>query len=75
MNRTIISLIALLLAFSLFYCSNEEEDTADPVEEDQIFSVTEIEVYNWFENQQLANGLLESVEDGNVVSLYDNALA
>jgi hypothetical protein len=32
-------------------------------------------VYSWFKNQQLVNGLLESAENGNVVSLYDNALA
>lgn len=32
-------------------------------------------VFNWFNNQQLPNGTLESVENGNIVSLYDNALA
>lgn len=32
-------------------------------------------IYNWFKKQQLANGLLESAENGNVVSLYDNSLA
>ncbi|NEW79574.1 MAG: hypothetical protein GZ086_09155 [Gelidibacter sp.] len=32
-------------------------------------------IFNWFSNQQLSNGLLESVENGNIVSLYDNALA
>jgi hypothetical protein len=32
-------------------------------------------IINWFNNQQLPNGLLESTENGNVVSLYDNALA
>lgn len=32
-------------------------------------------IYNWFKKQQLPNGLLESAENGNVVSLYDNALA
>jgi len=35
----------------------------------------EEKILNWFRNQQLKNGLLESVENGNVVSLYDNALA
>ncbi|RLD24331.1 MAG: hypothetical protein DRI71_02850 [Bacteroidetes bacterium] len=35
----------------------------------------ELKVYNWFENLQLANGLLESAENSNIVSLYDNALA
>ncbi len=33
------------------------------------------QIFNWFNNQQLANGLLESAENGNIVSLYDNALA
>lgn len=36
---------------------------------------TERQITNWFENQQLANGLLESAENSNVVSLYDQALA
>lgn len=35
----------------------------------------ETQLLNWFAAQQLPNGLLESAEDGNVVSLYDNALA
>jgi len=35
----------------------------------------ERELLHWFQNQQLPNGTLESVEDGNIVSLYDNALA
>nr|WP_294775038.1 hypothetical protein [uncultured Flavobacterium sp.] len=32
-------------------------------------------VYQWFSQMQLANGLIESTENGNIVSLYDNALA
>jgi hypothetical protein len=32
-------------------------------------------VYQWFSQMQLPNGLLESSENSNVVSLYDNALA
>ncbi len=32
-------------------------------------------VYQWFTREQLANGLLESTEGSNFVSLYDNALA
>ncbi len=31
--------------------------------------------YNWFVHMQLSNGLLESSENSNVISLYDNALA
>jgi len=40
-------------------------------------TLTEVErqIFNWFDSQQLPNGLLESVENGNIVSLYDNALA
>lgn len=36
---------------------------------------TSEQVYNWLLAQQLPNGLLESAENGNVVSLYDQALA
>lgn len=32
-------------------------------------------VYQWLSQMQLPNGLLESTENGHVVSLYDNALA
>lgn len=33
------------------------------------------DTYHWLEHSQLSNGLLESTENGNFVSLYDNALA
>jgi hypothetical protein len=36
---------------------------------------TEVKIFNWFTAQQMPNGLLESSENSNVVSLYDNALA
>lgn len=32
-------------------------------------------VFSWFKQMQRTNGLLESTENGNFVSLYDNALA
>ncbi len=38
-------------------------------------SATVTGIFNWLNDQQLPNGLLESVENGNIVSLYDNALA
>ncbi len=38
-------------------------------------SPTAQQMYRWFTYMQLPNGLLESTENGNVVSLYDNALA
>jgi hypothetical protein len=34
-----------------------------------------IAVYNWFNQNQLPNGLVPSTENGTMVSLYDNALA
>lgn len=40
-----------------------------------VFSAKEAQIYNWLKNVQLANGLLESTENNNTVSLYDNALA
>lgn len=41
----------------------------------RILSENEQQVFNWFDNQQLPNGLVPSAENGNFVSLYDNALA
>jgi len=38
-------------------------------------STLELSIMSWLEDQELDNGLLESAEDGNVVSLYDNALS
>lgn len=35
----------------------------------------EYKVYDWLSQMQLPNGLLESAENGNMVSLYDNSLA
>lgn len=35
----------------------------------------EKKIYRWIEQQQLSNGLVTSAESGNLVSLYDNALA
>ena len=36
---------------------------------------TDLLILSWFIQQQMPNGLLGSAENGNVVSLYDNALA
>lgn len=41
----------------------------------KVMSDEEILISSWFNQQQLPNGLLESTENGNLVSLYDNALA
>ena len=71
MKFTLIRLFITLLLLS--YC--KEEETIGIAEESAPFSESEVQIFNWFENQQLSNGLLESAENGNVVSLYDNALA
>ncbi|MEO0895350.1 MAG: hypothetical protein AAFY71_02945 [Bacteroidota bacterium] len=70
-------LLYFLIPLFLLSC-RQEEPLEDPIETPTpppTFSQTEIQIINWFENQQLSNGLLESVERGNIVSLYDNALA
>jgi hypothetical protein len=46
--------------------------TARPVSQRDINA---LHVYNWFTHMQLSNGLLESTENSNIISLYDNALA
>ncbi len=43
--------------------------------EDSSANDRETPILNWLLQQQLPNGLLESTENGNVVSLYDQALA
>ncbi|MEM6378924.1 MAG: hypothetical protein AAF705_11960 [Bacteroidota bacterium] len=70
LKATIIYFISLLL---LSTC-NEEELSVIP-QSNPSSSSTEQHILNWFNQQQLPNGLLESVEGGNIVSLYDNALA
>ncbi|MCH9662134.1 MAG: hypothetical protein K0U66_00570 [Gammaproteobacteria bacterium] len=65
--------IHLFIIFLLFSCNKEE--SIYTIEENLTFSESEIRIFNWFEKQQLSNGLLESAENGNIVSLYDNALA
>lgn len=50
----------------------QPEFTAQLLPHENIFSE---KVFDWFNSMQLSNGLLESAENGNLVSLYDNALA
>lgn len=66
-----ISIYNLFLITSLLIACGKENPppTKSPIQP------IEKQVYQWFQNQALTNGLLESIEDGNVVSLYDNALA
>jgi cellulose synthase operon protein B len=54
---------------------NEQTDTSILFNTTRILSPKEQQVTNWFHQQQLPNGLLESAENSNFVSLYDNALA
>ena len=67
------------LVIFLFLLACDKKDNTMNFQLDEpdnpIVSEIEIEILNWFDNQQLSNGLLESIENGNVVSLYDNALA
>jgi len=67
----------LVIFLFLLACDKKDNTTNFQLEEPDtpIISEIEIEILNWFDNQQLSNGLLESIENGNVVSLYDNALA
>lgn len=41
----------------------------------RIITEQEQQLFSWFNAQQLPNGLVPSVENGTVISLYDNALA
>lgn len=69
-------LFTLLTALLFLSCSKEDPAPyCPPVNEPIAFNATELQIFHWFENQQLENGLLESAENSNVVSLYDNALA
>lgn len=63
--------IVLLIFIPLYLSCGKENPppTKSPIQP------IEKQIYQWFQNQTLPNGLLESIEDGNVVSLYDNALA
>ncbi len=64
MKFTFIKIILIIILSS---CS-KEENSID-------IEGNDARIFNWFNNQQLTNGLLESVENGNIVSLYDNALS
>jgi hypothetical protein len=50
-----------------------EEDIVNPIEKESKFSADPVK--NWVYQMQHTTGLLESVENTNFVSLYDNALA
>lgn len=61
----------LLICIVLFSSCGKQKDPEKSVDS----SLTiETKITRWIENQQLDNGLLESVENNSGVSLYDNAL-
>ena len=62
------------LVISELYTVEEQQQIIPEVEETQ-FPDKSHSVYNWIEQMQLQNGLMESAEDTDFVSLYDNALA
>jgi len=78
-----LKILVFILFVSMASCSDDENQTIQdtptsqepPTTEEPVFSAIELQVLKWFENQQSSNGLVESVENGNIVSLYDNALA
>ncbi len=75
-----------MLLFGILSCSIDElQEAVPPNSEENLPQEPKIEeptteevgnfTYNWVEQMQLANGLLESSENTDFVSLYDNALA
>ena len=81
-------IIYLALLYIVLSCSKDSddltitEDLNQLEQEDQFQEIetTEISeeinsVYNWIGQMQLPNGLMESAEDTDFVSLYDNALS
>jgi hypothetical protein len=69
-------LVITFTVITLISSCREEATIVNTTEEDVVAqNELELQVFNWFEQQQLSNGLLESTENGNIVSLYDNALA
>ena len=80
--------IYLALIYIVLSCSKDSEDLTisavleTAVYEDQIpeieqtkTSEEDLAVYNWVAQMQLPNGLMESSEETDFVSLYDNALS
>lgn len=68
-------LLGLLTLIHLFISGCKKESPVEDSKKNNPVGYIESQIVQWFNNQQLSNGLLESIEDGNVVSLYDNALA
>ncbi|MEN8790266.1 MAG: hypothetical protein ABF295_12175 [Flavobacteriaceae bacterium] len=83
MTRLSLTFLAFILL--LLGCTSDLEESEmlypentlpAPIEEMTEIEISKIDlVYGWVNNMQGDNGLLESAEDTNFVSLYDNALA
>ncbi|WP_411029916.1 hypothetical protein [Spongiimicrobium sp. 3-5] len=81
-------LVISFFAFLLLSCSKEDSASTSipenqvlteqiagvPAEENKISEST-LKTLNWLRHMQMSNGLLESTENSNFVSLYDNSLA
>lgn len=70
------TIVLVLVTIILFSCKKEEDINSNiPIEANSNFSKTEMQVYNWFKNQQLASGLVPTLENGAFISTYDQALS
>lgn len=61
----------LFLAIIIASCGKDEPTSGTPYEPTE----RELQIISWMEQQQLPNGLLESTENNNFVSTYDQSLA
>lgn len=85
LTMTRVRFVLLIFISALMGCSSDIDDAENLYEEvavpSPVADTVEIElsnvdlVYNWVNNMQADSGLLESAEDTDFVSLYDNALA
>ncbi len=77
MRKSIYFLSIILIGVTLISCTPLPKKTQPSIK--LLTEVLEDEsshmVYEWLKSLQLSNGLLESAEDSNFVSLYDNSLA
>ncbi len=72
MQKTKWIIYCIILCSLLFSCQNKEEKEKELIIDPH---PNAIKVYDWLKEIQLPNGLLESSENSNFVSLYDNSLA
>ena len=72
MKNEVQRLIITILLTAVSACEKDPSPPADTPND--TVGIIETQVTNWFYQQQLPNGLLESVENSTGASLYDNAL-